>query len=172
MEELLKKARDFAESAHGSQKYGEKPYVSHLDDVAEVATEYSAPFVVRLASFLHDTVEDTSVSVADIKVVFGGEVARLVDAVTKEPAPSRKDGLEKTLAKIRAGGSDAILLKLCDRIANVRRSAESNPRLLNMYREENVRFRAALYLPEHSLMWQELGSLFSGELGSLFAKKP
>lgn len=75
-------ARDFAVSAHGQQRYGERPYVAHLAEVAAVLEEFGFADEYLIAGWLHDVVENTDSTTADIKRLFGARVARLVDAVS------------------------------------------------------------------------------------------
>jgi (p)ppGpp synthase/HD superfamily hydrolase len=144
--EELARARSFAVWAHGDQKYGELPYVWHLDAVVGVATALQAPHIVRVAGYLHDVVEDTDVSIAAIEELFGQEMAKLVAAVTNEREGNRAERHARTYPKIRAVGANAIALKLADRIANVSSCLVPGPgRLLAMYAREQAGFRQALY---------------------------
>lgn len=82
--ELLTRAHAFAEKAHGDQKrVSGEPYVYHCVAVADILSEMKVPSEVLVAALLHDTVEDTSVTLEDIKQEFNEDVARMVDGVTK-----------------------------------------------------------------------------------------
>src|SRR5512137_2950619 len=82
--ELIFRAYRMAESAHKGQKRASgEPYVNHCVAVASILAELRVPVEVVVAGLLHDTVEDTHVSLDDIKKDFGEDVARLVDGVTK-----------------------------------------------------------------------------------------
>jgi len=82
--ELIQRAYRFADAAHQGQKRASgQPYISHCLAVAEILSELKIPPTVVVAGLLHDTVEDTDVTLEDIKNEFGEEVARLVDGVTK-----------------------------------------------------------------------------------------
>ncbi len=82
--ELIFRAYQFAEAAHSGQKRASgEPYVSHCLAVAAILAEMNVPPTVVIAGLLHDTVEDTPVTLSDIKTEFGEEVAKLVDGVTK-----------------------------------------------------------------------------------------
>lgn len=82
--ELIFRAYQFAETAHTGQKRASgEPYVSHCLAVASILAEMHVPPTVVIAGLLHDTVEDTPVTLNDIKNEFGEEVAKLVDGVTK-----------------------------------------------------------------------------------------
>jgi GTP pyrophosphokinase len=82
--EMVLRAYRFAESAHQGQKRASgEPYVSHCLAVAAILSEMHVPPVIVIAGLLHDTVEDTIVTIEDLRNEFGEEVARLVDGVTK-----------------------------------------------------------------------------------------
>jgi GTP pyrophosphokinase len=93
--EMITLAYKFAENAHEGQKRASgEPYISHCVAVAIILTEMHVQPVVIAAGLLHDTVEDTSVTLQDIHTEFGPEIGRLVDGVTKLthlPRVSRAD---------------------------------------------------------------------------------
>jgi len=93
--EFIIQAYNFAENAHATQKRASgEPYISHCVAVAIILAEMHVQPVVVAAGLLHDTVEDTPVTLQDIQQIFGEEVARLVDGVTKLthlPRVSRAD---------------------------------------------------------------------------------
>ena len=82
--EMVTRAYRFAENAHKNQKRASgEPYVVHCLAVAGILVELRLPPPVIIAALLHDTVEDTPVTLEEIKREFGDEVALLVDGVTK-----------------------------------------------------------------------------------------
>jgi guanosine-3',5'-bis(diphosphate) 3'-pyrophosphohydrolase len=82
--ELIQRAYRVAERAHEGQKRASgETYINHCLAVAAILAELRVPPSVVAAGLLHDTVEDTSVTLADINRDFGNEIARLVDGVTK-----------------------------------------------------------------------------------------
>jgi len=82
--ELVTRAYHFAEKAHLHQKRASgDPYITHCEAVAAILAEMRVPPVVVVAGLLHDTVEDTEVTLDDIRKEFGDETAKLVDGVTK-----------------------------------------------------------------------------------------
>jgi guanosine-3',5'-bis(diphosphate) 3'-pyrophosphohydrolase len=121
--ELIKNAYQFAEEAHrGQLRASGEPYITHCVAVAYILAELKVPPAVIAAALLHDTVEDTTVTLADLKEKFSEEIASLVDGVTKLtnlPRVTRgeKPGKEKpeTIEDIpdgivkHAGGDDLIL---------------------------------------------------------------
>lgn len=82
--ELIMKAYHFADKAHESQsRASEEPYITHCVAVARILADMKVPPAVVIAGLLHDTVEDTPVTLKDIQNSFGEEIAKLVDGVTK-----------------------------------------------------------------------------------------
>jgi guanosine-3',5'-bis(diphosphate) 3'-pyrophosphohydrolase len=82
--ELILRAYRVAEKAHEGQKRASgEPYISHCLAVAGILAELHVPPSVVAAGLLHDTVEDTAITLGDIRRDFGEEIANLVDGVTK-----------------------------------------------------------------------------------------
>lgn len=140
--------------------YGEHSYSVHLADVASIAREFNAPPEVCDAAWLHDVLEDTHVTFEQLTAKFGLGISEMVFAVTNKPGDSRAVRHALTYPALREAGTLAVLLKLCDRLANARASARRSPRKLLMYKEEFQSFRDTLYLAdEHELLWAELDLL-------------
>jgi len=93
--ELVQRAYRVAEEAHRTQKrLSGEPYINHCLAVAQILSELRVPPEVLAAGLLHDTVEDTTITLDDIREDFGDVVASLVDGVTKLtnlPRVSRDD---------------------------------------------------------------------------------
>src|SRR5215510_15781529 len=78
-EDVLNKAYVFAMQAHGPQKRASgDPFFSHPLEVAGILTDLKLDTATIATALLHDTVEDTSATIADIETNFGGEIAGLV----------------------------------------------------------------------------------------------
>ncbi len=137
-------ARLFAAEAHRGQQYGALPYTAHLEAVAKILEEAGAPWEVVAAGWLHDILEDTPTSAADLVVQFGERVADLVEAVTGDPQRPRVERFGPVYEKIRVVGPDAALLKLADRIANVEHSRATGSTMLKRYRREQASFEAGV----------------------------
>src|SRR3990170_368044 len=137
--ELIQRAYRVAEKAHRQQRrVSGEPHIQHCLAVAMIMVELGAPAAVVAAGLLHDTVEDTSLTLEELEVDFGTEVANLVNGVTKLtqlPRVSRLDGRGKeqraskgelakeTLRKtFLAMGDDVrvVVIKLADRLHNMR----------------------------------------------------
>jgi len=151
--ENTKKCREYALTAHGTQRYGDWPYVAHLDHVAGLALTYGYPHLVEPA-YLHDVLEDTDKVAADLVEVFGPEMTNLVVALTKVPGDK-----EASYNKVLAAGPNAVALKILDRLANTTASARNNPEMLATYRADYALFRSILYLKEHETLWTNLESV-------------
>ncbi len=93
--ELVQRAYRVAEEAHREQKRASgEPYVSHCVAVARILADLGVPPEVVAAGLLHDTVEDTTITLEDIRLDFGETIASLVDGTTKLtnlPRVSRSD---------------------------------------------------------------------------------
>ena len=121
----LERAYVAAEKAHSGQlrKSGE-PYITHPVAVAQILTELGMDLPTVMAALLHDTVEDTSYSIEQIKAEFGDEVTSLVDGVTKLDKLTYGPTAEaETLRKMVVAMSRDIrvlVIKLADRLHNAR----------------------------------------------------
>jgi hypothetical protein len=160
-------AREFAVAAHGDQKYGGKPYVTHLEAVRAVLKDFGFDGDYGVAAWLHDVLEDTKTSLADLEHRFGSPVTCLVYAVTGV-GKNRKERNECAYLRM-AANPGAIILKLADRIANSEDSVKSNPKLLEMYRKEYPKFKDRLAPlcssnPQVALMWERLDKVHSSFL--------
>jgi len=93
--ELIQRAYRVAEEAHSEQKrHSGEPYINHCLAVASILADLRVPPEVVAAGLLHDTVEDTTITLNDIRRDFGDVIAILVDGVTKLtnlPRVSRDD---------------------------------------------------------------------------------
>jgi GTP pyrophosphokinase len=147
--EQIEKAYRLAEKAHNGQKLASGlPYLSHCTAVAAILAELSVPPELIIAGLLHDVVEDTDITLSEIRKNFNEEIASLVDGVTKlthlpnllrgdqhiealeaekETAPQhrkiREEEIAETLRKTFLAMSDdirVVLVKLADRLHNMR----------------------------------------------------
>ncbi len=119
----------FAAAAHGSQKVPgtELPYIEHVAKVAmevmtAVATRGGHPDAELMVScaLLHDVVEDTEVTLAELAARFGAEVAAGVSALTKDPTRGDKGAqMRDSLERIRRLRPAVWMVKLADRITNL-----------------------------------------------------
>ena len=128
----IKKAIDFATKAHeGQHRTSGEPFITHPLAVAEILTEWGMDDDTIIAGILHDTVEDTDITLDQIKNEFGESVAFLVDGVTKLSSarrgmrdidsylPKTKDNFLRLMIAL---GADirVLIIKLADRLHNLR----------------------------------------------------
>ncbi len=120
-------AYDFAQSAHDQQlRATGEPYIIHPLAVAEILTELEVDQDTLIAALLHDTVEDTGITIDEIKEKFGEDVASLVDGVTKLnriPYSSKEEIQASNFRKMflaMAKDIRVVMIKLADRLHNMR----------------------------------------------------
>jgi GTP pyrophosphokinase len=124
---LIRRAHDFAERVHGDQKrQSGEPYMVHPRAVAKILVDLHLDLPSIITALLHDTVEDTHATLADVEREFGPTTATLVDGVTKLSKITFKTSEEKQAENFRkmiiamAKDIRVILVKLADRTHNMR----------------------------------------------------
>ena len=146
--DVIHRAYELALNAHALQKrQSGEPYINHCVAVASILAELRMPAEVVAAGLLHDTVEDTYVTLEDLKKQFGDTIANLVDGVTKLdslPRVSHSDGqssVEQDSRRKRQSSIEAmrktflamnddvrvVLIKLADRLHNMRTLGFTSP---------------------------------------------
>jgi GTP diphosphokinase / guanosine-3',5'-bis(diphosphate) 3'-diphosphatase len=126
-EALLNRAYVYAMKAHGSQRRASgDPYFSHPLEVAAILTDLKLDDATIAAALLHDTIEDTPVTRAEIDKLFGPDIGTLVDGLTKlkkldlvSKQAAQAENLRKLLLAI-ADDVRVLLVKLADRLHNMR----------------------------------------------------
>ena len=125
----IEEAYKFAEAAHkGQKRKSGEPYIHHLIEVCYILADIGCGPSTLIAGLLHDTVEDTDVTLEDIKSRFGEDVMNIVDSLTKiqRMKLSHKTEAEFVFEDHRkiflgmARDVRAILIKLADRLHNMR----------------------------------------------------
>jgi len=141
-EDALNRAYVYAMQAHGAQtRASGDPYFSHPIEVAGILTDMRLDHATIITALLHDTVEDTDATLAEIRKLFGDDVARLVDGVTKlnriELQSDRTKQAENLRKLVIAMSEDirVLLVKLADRLHNMQ--------TLNFIKSEDKRKRIA-----------------------------
>jgi len=126
-EAALNRAYVFSMKAHGKQKRASgDPYFSHPLEVAGILTGYKLDSATIITSLLHDTIEDTLATLDEIEKLFGQDIARLVDGVTKLTRIELQSDHAKQAENFRklllAMSEDirVLLVKLADRLHNMR----------------------------------------------------
>src|SRR6516162_4066531 len=125
--ELVRKAYEFSQRVHSGQtRASGEPYLVHPLEVALVLAEMKMDPVAVAAGLLHDSVEDTSVTIVDIRKEFGEQVAHIVEGVTKISKidfATKEEQQAENLRKMMLAMVDdirVILIKLADRLHNMR----------------------------------------------------
>src|SRR6476620_11696544 len=125
--EMIKRADEFSSKADtGQKRKSGDPYFIHPASVAAIITELRLDTASVCAGLLHDVVEDTLATTKDIEREFGGEIASLVDGVTKLGKinfTSKEDRQAENFRKMvvaMARDIRVLLIKLCDRVDNMR----------------------------------------------------
>jgi len=124
---LVTRAYAFAEQAHAGQtRLSGEPYIVHPLAVAGILADLEMDQVTVAAGLLHDVVEDTKVTLADVEREFGREIANLVDGVTKlsriEYRSQEEEQVENLRKMLLAMAQDirVLLIRLADRLHNMR----------------------------------------------------
>src|SRR6516164_1859255 len=122
--ELLRRAYVFSAFEHrGQVRRSGEPYLTHPLAVAEFLVELKLDAVTIAAGLLHDVVEDTLTTIERIRELFGAEVAHVVEGVTKIsaiPFSSTEERQAENFRKMLLAMVDDILVKLADRVHNMR----------------------------------------------------
>ena len=162
----------FAIDAHSkvNHLYDGFPYSLHLSMVVMFAQKYISELPTEIQSdildacWLHDTIEDCRLTYNDVLLVSNKQVANIVYALTNEKGKNRN---ERANEKYYNGIRDiafASFVKLCDRLANVKYSKDTDSSMFLKYKKENYNFINSLFqkgiLIEYRFMVNELNSMF------------
>ncbi len=126
--ELIARAYRFSAEAHkGQVRNSGEPYITHCVEVARILADLQLDSVTVASGLIHDVVEDTRTTVADVEREFGPEVAGLVDGLTKiAKLPTGASSQERQVENYRklllsiAKDARVIIIKLADRLHNMR----------------------------------------------------
>ena len=158
--DLIERAyRRAAELHTGQYRRSGEPYITHPLIVTEILAGYGMDAPTLAAALLHDTVEDTAVTVEEIGGEFGAEVAELIDGVTKLDRiefSSREEAQAATIRKMAiamAKDIRVLLIKLADRLHNIRTLAPLSEEKRRRIAEETIEVYAPL---AHRLGVQEI----------------
>lgn len=148
---VIEQAYHFAARAHeGQYRISGEEYINHPLKTAYILAELGLDVTTIVASLLHDVVEDTSVTLDEIEKIFGEEIALLVDGVTKLSRiefKSKEDAQAEYLRKMflaMAKDIRVILIKLADRLHNMRTLKHQNPQKQREIAQETLDIYAPL----------------------------
>lgn len=143
--DLITKAYHFAEEAHrGQQRSSGQPYMIHPTEVAQILADLHLDIPSIVTGLLHDTVEDTHATLEQIEKEFGRDISELVDGVTKLSQITFKTSEEKQAENFRkmilamAKDIRVILVKLADRLNNMRTLEHLNPTKQKVIAQETL----------------------------------
>jgi RelA/SpoT family (p)ppGpp synthetase len=150
-EELLNRAYVYAMRAHGEQKRASgDPFISHPLEVAAILTDLKLDDATIAAALLHDTIEDTAATRGEIDRLFGPEIGRLVEGLTKlkrldlvSKEAKQAENLRKLLLAI-ADDVRVLLIKLADRLHNMRTLGAQPPEARRRTADETLDIYAPL----------------------------
>ena len=150
-EALLNRAYVYAMKAHGEQKRASgDPYFSHPLEVAAILTDLKLDDATIAAALLHDTIEDTEATRAEIDGLFGHDIGTLVEGLTKlkkldlvTKEAKQAENLRKLLLAI-ADDVRVLLIKLADRLHNMRTLGYMPPEARRRAAEETLEIYAPL----------------------------
>ncbi len=97
----------------------EVPYITHVVSVAHFTARYTDDDYVIAAALLHDTIEDTAYTEAELQMTFGARVASFVKAVTEDKSLPRAQRKAGYVAGLAAGPVEAVLISACDMLHNL-----------------------------------------------------
>jgi guanosine-3',5'-bis(diphosphate) 3'-pyrophosphohydrolase len=150
-EALLNRAYVYAMKAHGNQKRASgAPYFSHPLEVAAILTELKLDDATIATALLHDVIEDTDATRAEIDQLFGPEIGKLVDGLTKikrlDLVSKKAEQAENFRKLLIAITSDirVLLVKLADRLHNMRTLEHMKPESRKRNSEETLDIYAPL----------------------------
>jgi GTP diphosphokinase / guanosine-3',5'-bis(diphosphate) 3'-diphosphatase len=148
---IVKKAYDYSLKHHeGQTRASGEPYLVHPLEVALVLAEMKMDPAAIAAGLLHDSVEDTSVTIVDIRKEFGDQVAHIVEGVTKISKidfATREEQQAENLRKMMLAMVDdirVVLIKLADRLHNMRTLEHLPPERQQKIAEETLEIYAPI----------------------------
>lgn len=160
--ELVARARTFAIAAHGAvgqvRKYTGDPYHVHPAEVAHIVQRWGGTEEMVAAAWLHDTVEDTHVTIELIGQMFGAEVAELVGWLTDVSKP--EDGnraVRKAIDREHTAQAPAAakIIKLADLISNTSSIVEHDQAFAKVYLAEKRLLLEEMRDVAHTTLWQK-----------------
>jgi GTP diphosphokinase / guanosine-3',5'-bis(diphosphate) 3'-diphosphatase len=150
-EALLNRAYVYAMKAHGNQKRASgAPFFSHPVEVAAILAEMRLDDATIATALLHDTIEDTGTTRSEIDALFGAEIGSLVDGLTKikklDLVTKKAEQAENFRKLLLAISSDirVLLVKLADRLHNMRTLSAMKPAKRRVIAEETMEIYAPL----------------------------
>jgi len=150
----------FAHTAHDGQKrkYTGEDYIVHPMAVSKLVKEHGGSKVQQAAALLHDVVEDTQYTLADIHANFGHEVATLVQWLTDTSRPedgNRATRKEIDRKRLEMAPAEAQFIKLADMLDNSETIFEFDPSFATVFKREMVQLVDSMSKVVGSSLWIE-----------------
>jgi len=122
---MILKAAEFAKKAHeGMVRKGSRiPYIYHPMEVAVIVALMTSDNDVIAAAYLHDVLEDTSVTTAELRALFGERICCLVEAETEDKTGSWCERKQQTIRHLLYASEEVKILTLADKLSNMRSTA-------------------------------------------------
>lgn len=162
---IVEKAQVFATAAHAAvkqvRKYTGEPYINHPIHVMNIVKTVPHTDAMLAAALLHDTVEDTGVTIDLIEQEFGSEVANLVSWLTDVSRPehgNRAVRKQIDLEHTAMAPAAAQTIKCCDIISNVKSIVINDPNFAEIYLAEKMELLSILIQGDATL-WQQAFNL-------------
>ena len=162
---IVDKAARFASLHHAAvgqvRKYKYDPYIVHPASVAKIVASVSDNEAMIAAAWLHDTVEDTTATIEDIRAEFGKEISILVEMLTDVSVPSdgnraKRKSIDRNHTALASPAAKTI--KLADLIDNSSSIIEHDPKFAKVYLEEKRLLLEVLTQGDKSL-WNQAKSV-------------
>lgn len=154
-------AQTFAKARHEGQRYGEFPYSIHLDQVEKLAEPFGINAMI--VAQLHDVLEDTTTCIDELRTDFGELISLSVSYLTDPIRGNRLAKKQQLYQRLQLLDENeeaeklALIVKACDRLANVKASRLFHPDKFIMYQTEHAAFRQAAYrVGLCDMIWWEL----------------
>ena len=164
MDTLILLASTFASRAQRGQvrKYTGDPYINHPVEVADIVRRHNGSPEMIAAALLHDVVEDTDVTLDDIRREFGEAVANLVEDLTDVSRPD--DGNRATRKAMdrehtAQASAAAMVIKAADLISNTSSIVEHDPNFAKVYLKEKRALLDVMFKIKHMDIWKEADNM-------------
>lgn len=164
MTEFIEKAKLFAVGAHSAidqrRKYTNAPYWYHCAKVAELVRAAGGTERMIAAAWLHDVVEDTSITHEMIDEIFGSVVSIYVRDLTNCETGNRKERKAKANIRLANASPEAQTIKLADIIDNTRSIVEHDPEFAKVYMAEK-REQVEVLRKGNQTLWNEANKIIA-----------
>lgn len=140
------------------------PYITHLMAVAMIISDYTDDEDTIVATFLHDTLEDTDYTSEELQEDFGGEVREIVESLSEPQDTNKKkytwlEQKKRYAKKLKGASQKALLISAADKIHNMRMIVEE-------YFDDHVRFMADFdgSLDDRAMSYQDISNVINSRL--------